>query len=86
VECVSVCSLQPWADAEQRAPRQLLATAMVCVWAVRLGSHLFTRVLRDGHDARFDGVRERPLVFINLWTIQVRRPDLVARLGDKTQE
>ena len=63
-----------------------LATAMVCVWAVRLGSHLFTRVLRDGHDARFDGVRERPLVFINLWTIQVRRPDLVARLGDKTQE
>jgi steroid 5-alpha reductase family enzyme len=64
-----VCSLQR--AAADRAPRQLLATSMVCVWAVRLGSHLFMRVLRDGHDSRFDGVRERPLVFINLWTIQV---------------
>ena len=66
-------SLQPWGAAVP-APRKLVATAMVCVWALRLGSHLFVRVLRDGHDSRFDGIRERPLRFINLWTIQVAPP------------
>ena len=34
------------------APRQVLATALACLWTARLGAFLLTRVLRDGGDSR----------------------------------
>ncbi|RUP42979.1 hypothetical protein BC936DRAFT_137812 [Jimgerdemannia flammicorona] len=51
-------------------PRQLLATATTAIWAMRLGTYLFYRVMNDGHDRRFDKVRNKPLVFIRFWIIQ----------------
>ena len=52
-------------------PRSQLVTGLVCAWALRLGSFLFTRIRRDGgRDSRFDGVRDRPAKFLAYWTIQ----------------
>jgi Protein of unknown function (DUF1295) len=51
-------------------PRARVATALLCVWATRLGTHLVRRITRDGHDKRFDGVRDNPKRFLVFWTIQ----------------
>jgi len=50
--------------------RQKVNTGMVMVWAARLGTFLFSRVLKDGKDSRFDVVKHRPGVFWIYWTIQ----------------
>ncbi|KAL7924200.1 DUF1295 domain-containing protein [Trichoderma austrokoningii] len=53
--------------------RQLVLTGMTAVWAIRLGSHLFHRILTAGHDSRFDSIRHSParfsvaFVFQALW-------------------
>ncbi|XP_064389929.1 uncharacterized protein LOC135337854 isoform X2 [Halichondria panicea] len=51
-------------------PRQLIQTALVCVWAIRLGLFLFMRVMKDGHDSRFNRVRNDPKRFFIYWTVQ----------------
>ncbi|GFZ42949.1 hypothetical protein JCM24511_00667 [Saitozyma sp. JCM 24511] len=48
-------------------PRQLLGTAMVVIWAGRLGSFLFQRVLKAGHDSRFDEIKTQPSRFAVFW-------------------
>jgi steroid 5-alpha reductase family enzyme len=50
--------------------RAVVATAMVLVWALRLGSFLFRRVRRDGRDGRFDTIKVDPLRFLMTWTLQ----------------
>ncbi|XP_070565241.1 uncharacterized protein [Ptychodera flava] len=50
--------------------RQKIQSGMVVVWGLRLGLFLFTRVLREGKDSRFDKVRGKPLIFFIYWTIQ----------------
>ncbi|PVD30676.1 hypothetical protein C0Q70_09950 [Pomacea canaliculata] len=50
--------------------RQIIQSGMVLTWAVRLGFYLFTRILHEGQDRRFDKVRTRPGVFLLYWTIQ----------------
>ncbi|CAJ0965149.1 unnamed protein product [Ranitomeya imitator] len=50
--------------------RQQVQTGLVTVWAVRLGTFLFLRILRDGHDRRFDKVRDNPGMFFVYWTVQ----------------
>ncbi|XP_005098593.1 delta(14)-sterol reductase [Aplysia californica] len=50
--------------------RQKVNSGMVIAWAVRLGTFLFTRVLKDGKDSRFDVVKHRPGLFWIYWTIQ----------------
>lgn len=51
-------------------PRQLIQTACVSVWALRLGLYLFTRILKDGKDRRFDKMRGDPMKFFYAWTLQ----------------
>lgn len=51
-------------------PRQSITTFAVIIWAFRLGGFLFRRIIRDGHDKRFNGVRDKPLKFLMYWTIQ----------------
>lgn len=51
-------------------PRQLLVSALVAVWAGRLGSFLFRRVRRDGGDGRFDEIKPRFVRFLNAWSLQ----------------
>lgn len=36
----------------------------------RLGVYLFSRVLKEGHDRRFDKVRGNPKLFLVYWTLQ----------------
>lgn len=50
--------------------RQYVQTAMMMTWSFRLGLYLFTRIMKEGHDRRFNGVRENPLKFFFFWTLQ----------------
>jgi steroid 5-alpha reductase family enzyme len=51
-------------------PLQLAASLLVLVWAARLGTYLFRRILRMKVDHRFDGMRDRPLRFARFWLLQ----------------
>jgi steroid 5-alpha reductase family enzyme len=53
-----------------RAGMQVVAALLVLVWAVRLGSYLFRRILRMKVDHRFDGMRDEPLRFARFWLLQ----------------
>ncbi len=51
--------------------RQVVQTLCVSVWALRLGSHLFIRILNDkGIDKRFNRTRSNPVRFFIYWTLQ----------------
>jgi steroid 5-alpha reductase family enzyme len=50
--------------------REVVLTAMVAVWAVRLGTFLFRRVRADGKDGRFDAIKTNPGRFLVAWTLQ----------------
>ena len=58
--------------------RSQLLGAMVIIWAVRLGSFLFNRILQDGKDDRFDTIKPNPLRFFNVWTLQALWVSLTA--------
>ena len=50
--------------------RAWLASILVIVWAGRLGTFLFFRIQRDGHDVRFDQMKHDFWQFLMTWTIQ----------------
>ncbi|XP_066264051.1 uncharacterized protein [Branchiostoma lanceolatum] len=50
--------------------RQKVQTTLVLIWAFRLGSYLFMRVLREGKDVRFDEAKRNPAHFLVYWTLQ----------------
>lgn len=50
--------------------RAYLLAALVMIWAVRLGTFLFTRVKKAGKDDRFDEIKPSFIRFLNVWTIQ----------------
>lgn len=52
------------------APRALLIAALVIIWALRLGSFLFRRVLRAGQDRRFNAIKPYFSTFLMTWTLQ----------------
>lgn len=52
------------------APRALLLGTLVAIWASRLGSFLFVRILQDGSDGRFDPVKPDFIRFLMFWTLQ----------------
>lgn len=51
-------------------PRSILLGVLIAVWAVRLGSFLFSRIRRDGSDGRFDAIKVDPVRFAMSWTMQ----------------
>jgi len=51
--------------------RQIVVSALVCFWAVRLVCYLFMRILAIGSDKRFDLYRERPLLLLRFWVFQL---------------
>lgn len=53
-----------------RHPRQLIASALVVLWAARLGTFLFQRVMKVGKDSRFDEIKQKPLSFLGAWFLQ----------------
>lgn len=50
--------------------RSILLAALVAIWAVRLGSFLFSRIQKAGKDDRFDELKPSFFRFLNVWTIQ----------------
>lgn len=48
----------------------ILIALMVLVWAMRLGSFLFVRVQKVGHDTRFKNIKPDFLQFLMTWTLQ----------------
>ncbi|MDA8752594.1 DUF1295 domain-containing protein [Halieaceae bacterium] len=50
--------------------RSLLLASLILIWAARLGSFLFARILRDGADGRFARIKPDPLQFLFTWTLQ----------------
>lgn len=50
--------------------RQIIAASFVLVWCSRLGYTLFLRVLRSGHDSRFDKLKSNPILFLVPWFLQ----------------
>ncbi|KAM9752935.1 uncharacterized protein ACNS7B_009235 [Menidia menidia] len=53
-----------------RHTRQKVQTGLVTAWGLRLGTFLFMRIMKDGHDRRFNNVRDSPGTFFVYWTIQ----------------
>lgn len=50
--------------------RSILVGALVIVWAIRLGTFLFSRIRKAGKDDRFDELKPSFIRFLNVWTIQ----------------
>ena len=50
--------------------RQVVQSGCVSIWALRLGLFLFTRVLREQGDSRFNRVRNNPGKFFIYWSLQ----------------
>ncbi|OCF42403.1 hypothetical protein I317_03778 [Kwoniella heveanensis CBS 569] len=48
-------------------PRQLLASALLLIWAGRLGSYLVQRIAKHGSDSRFDDLKTKPAIFSAMW-------------------
>lgn len=62
---IGLIALAPMPDA-----RSWILAAMVVLWAVRLGSFLFSRVRKSGSDGRFDEIKGAPVRFLQVWVIQ----------------
>ena len=51
-------------------PRQILMLLAVALWAVRIAAYLLYRIMKIGHDARFDNLRNSVVKFGIFWFIQ----------------
>jgi steroid 5-alpha reductase family enzyme len=65
--CLVLVALALRGEADLRA---LLLGSLVAVWALRLGSFLFARILRDRADRRFDALKPSLPRFLLTWTLQ----------------
>ena len=52
------------------APRAWLLFALIAIWAMRLASFLFRRILEDGSDGRFDRIKPDAIRFLMTWSLQ----------------
>lgn len=62
-----------WAKRSSKAawfPRQTIQNSCVSIWAIRLGTYLFSRILQDGEDRRFRRAKESMPLFFTFWTVQ----------------
>ena len=50
--------------------RAWLLLVLVSIWALRLGTFLFTRVQKSGKDSRFDDIKPSLPRFLLTWTLQ----------------
>ncbi|CZR57105.1 uncharacterized protein PAC_06994 [Phialocephala subalpina] len=50
--------------------RQVVLSAAVGIWATRLGTYLFQRVLADGKDSRFNEIKKSPSKFFGAFMAQ----------------
>ena len=48
----------------------LMVTVLISLWAIRLGSFLFSRIHKDGEDKRFRSIKTSASQFFMTWTLQ----------------
>tara|TARA_B100001059_G_scaffold89706_1_gene88262 strand:+ start:403 stop:1260 length:858 start_codon:yes stop_codon:yes gene_type:complete len=48
----------------------LIVTVLISLWAIRLGSFLFSRIHKDGEDKRFRSIKTSASQFFMTWTLQ----------------
>ena len=53
-----------------RSARQLFVAVASTMWLTRLGTFLYSRILRDGRDERFDKIKQVWLSFLGAWALQ----------------
>lgn len=58
------------ASGSYRSAASWLLALLVVIWAVRLGTFLFLRIRRAGHDDRFDEILRHPSRLFLTWTLQ----------------
>lgn len=68
---VLLALLTLFADGREYTTRQLIATLLVVASRLELSLLLLYRVLKRGHDARFDEMRERCCAFLGFWIFQI---------------
>ncbi len=56
--------------ADRYDDRSLVLSAMVILWALRLGSFLYRRIRQDGGDDRFENIKPNAKRFFLTWTLQ----------------
>jgi len=66
---IALVTLALWLSGGPDA-RSLLIGVLIVIWALRLGSFLFTRISRDGSDGRFDVLKPSLPRFLMTWTLQ----------------
>ena len=54
----------------RKGAAQVIASAMVILWGIRLGAYLFNRILHIKVDHRFDDKRNNPVRFGMFWLLQ----------------
>ena len=59
-----------WLGGDLSFPK-ILASFMVVLWSVRLGTYLFYRILVWGEDKRFDEIRSKFWSFLGFWIYQI---------------
>ncbi len=64
---VAVCYSRYSTDLDARS---ILLAALVIIWAIRLGTFLFSRIQKAGKDDRFDELKPSFIRFLNVWTVQ----------------
>lgn len=63
-------TLTSLACSDQESWRSWINSALVVIWAARLGRHLVSRIQKDSHDKRFDSMRDSALKLALPWSMQ----------------
>ena len=69
ISIVSYISIQSYSATNVNIGSILLASFII-LWAIRLGSFLFTRIQKNGEDKRFKSIKPSPTRFFMTWTLQ----------------
>ena len=48
----------------------VVVTVFIVLWGFRLGTYLFSRIIKMKKDDRFEGIRENPVSFAAFWLLQ----------------
>ena len=67
---LAITTLMLGSKEEDPSTRELLVTALVIIWAIRLSSFLFLRIHHAGKDGRFDDLKTSPVRFLVPWSLQ----------------
>ncbi|BFZ54772.1 hypothetical protein PYCC9005_001809 [Savitreella phatthalungensis] len=62
--------LPAWPSLSKLPAQKLVVSAMVTIWACRLGSFLFDRIMKHGRDSRFDEIKKSPVQFSGAFAAQ----------------